>query len=95
MTVAETLQLLTAITIAGGFFLSMKSTSFNELRTLYDAMRREFDEYKKDSAAKENEYEKKVDNLIRQNERFKKYISVLIRQLEKNNITPDSMSDEE
>jgi len=101
MTPAEFAQILVALVAFGGFLLSMQSTSYNELHGLYESVRkdnetirRDFDQYKKDSEEKEGEYEKRVDELVKQVQRFRRYIDVLIKQLQQNNIVPHKMDDE-
>jgi hypothetical protein len=93
MTTAEFTQLLIALVAVGGFILSMRSTSYTELKGLYSDIRRDFEDYKKQSEKKETEYEQKVDELATLNEKFRRYIDRLIRQLEKNGITPEKMDD--
>ena len=93
MSAVEITSLLVAIVGVGGFLLSMRSTSFNELKELYKGVREDFDKYKQESEKKEAEYEQKVDDLVRLNERFRRYIDRLIKQLEKNGITPEKMEE--
>jgi len=95
MTVGEIAQIITAIILVGGFFLSMRSTSFTELKTLYEKLKQDFEDYREESRAKEDEYKRQIDDLESTVDKFKKYISRLIRQLEKNGITPEKFEETE
>ena len=91
MTISEFGILLTALVMAGGFFLSMRSTSYNELKILYESLKNDFDEYKEESKDRRNEMEQEIKTLTSQNEMFKRYISKLIAHLEKVGEIPDKM----
>lgn len=87
-------SLITVLIMVGGFYLSTRSTSFNELKSLYENIRKDFEDYKETSEKKEVEYEHKVDNLLKENNRFKKYIARLIAQIERIGETPEKMDEE-
>ncbi len=101
MTPGDIAQIITALVLLGGFFLSMRSTSYNELKGLFDSLKKDFDEYKRESKDREKEYEDKIEamekdltTMTRQNANFKRYIAKLIAQLEAAKIIPEPMQDD-
>lgn len=94
MTVGEIAQIITAFILVGGFFLSMRSTSFNELKLLYENLKKDFEDYKEESKAQEDKYMKQIEELESAVEKFKRYISRLIKQLEQNGIAPEKLEEE-
>jgi hypothetical protein len=93
MTYAEIASFLIAIVTIGSFFLAIRSTSYNELRGLYDALKDDFEEYKEDSKKSRADMESEIKMLTRQNTAFKKYIDRLIEQLEGAKIVPVKMEE--
>jgi len=101
MTVGEITALLIAIVGLGGFFLSMRSTSFTELKSLHEGLKNDFDKYKKESEEKEDkaerqreEMENEIKALTRQADNFKRYIAKLIAQIERLGQVPEKMDPE-
>jgi len=101
MTAGEWSGLITVLVALGGFFLSMRSTSYAELKGLFDTLRTDFDKYKIQTEAKEAKYEKKIeemqneiDTLTKQGDNYKRYITRLIAQLERAQIIPVKMDED-
>lgn len=95
-----TAEYLTAIAVLIGIAISFRTASHTELRSLFDALRGDFDKYKREAQDRENKYEVKIEameqeinSLMRQNENYKRYITRLIAQLEKASIIPVSMDE--
>lgn len=96
-----TAEYLTALAVLIGIAISFRTTSHTELRSLYDALRNDFEKaeakfekYKKDAEAKEEAAEKKINSLELKVIRYERYINKLISQLEHNSIVPEPMDKE-
>ena len=89
-----TAEYLTALAVLIGIAISFRTTSHTELRSLYDALRSDFERYKKESEAKEEAAEKKINELELKVIRYERYINKLISQLEHNSIVPEPMDKE-
>ena len=89
-----TAEYLTALAVLIGIAISFRTTSHTELRSLYDALRNDFERYKKESEAKEEAAEKKINELERKVIKYERYINKLISQLEHNSIVPEPMDKE-
>lgn len=91
MTPGEIAQIITAFVLLGGFILSARSTSYNELKGLFDSLKKDSEEREK----KMDTMEMEIKTLTRQNISFKRYISKLIAQLEEAKITPAVMEEDD
>lgn len=87
--------LVTTLLGVGAFLLSIRNTSFSELKSLNTTLRDEFTSYKEEARKEKEELKNEMDVLEdkykKTIDRLEKYIIKLRKQLEDANITPASM----
>ena len=87
-------EYLTALAVLIGIAISFRTTSHTELRSLYDALRGDFDRYQTEARKREKEADDKINDLERKVIKYERYINRLISQLEHNSIVPEPMDKE-
>jgi hypothetical protein len=74
-------------------FLSLRSTSYTELKGLYEILRKDFDALKAERKLDEEKYEFQIACLEKRIKSFEKYITKLIKQLEAAGVAPEKMDE--
>lgn len=77
MTPGEWATFVVAFTALGGLFLSMRSTSYNELKNILDTLRDDFSKYKADMVIEIERYKSHIAMLEESNETKDKQIDAL------------------
>lgn len=77
MTPAEIGNIIIALVAIGTFWLSARSTSYTELKALFDTLKEDFKTYKKESDIEKDRLEKHIEMLQESNEKKDKEIEAL------------------
>jgi FtsZ-binding cell division protein ZapB len=77
MTPGEIATFIVALTALGGLFLSMRSTSYNELKNILDTLREDFKKYKVDAQLEIDRYKTHIAMLQESNAIKDKQIDAL------------------
>lgn len=86
-------EFITALAAIIAIAISFRTTAFSELKTVLTEHKDEIDKIKKERKEEAEEYEKRIAGLEKQIDNYERYITRLIRQLERAGLVPDKMED--
>jgi uncharacterized protein Yka (UPF0111/DUF47 family) len=88
-----TAEFITALAALIAIAISFRSSSFTELRSMLDVLKKDFEDYKKEASAKEKEYEMKIERLERQIDNYERWITSAIDLFRKSGINPPPLTE--
>lgn len=88
-----TAEFITALAALVAIAISFRSSSFTELRGLFDALKKDFEDYKDDAREREKQYEEKIARLERQVDNYERWITAALEQFRRAGITPPPLAE--